>query len=279
MSCIGCDCVVLCGNPKKGFAVYATERQGLIEQLLADDGRVSVVELARRFDVTTETVRRDLDALETAGALRRVHGGAVANDRASTTESSLGERLERHSSAKGAIGARAAAALPEGFRGSVYLDAGTTTAAVATALASRLGADPLEVVTHALTLAHGLSTVPGTSLTLIGGRVRGLTAAAVGADTVRAIESMRPDVAFIGTNGIAAGFGLSTPDPDEAAVKRAIVHAARRVVVVADSEKFHRELLVGFARLEDIDVLVTDAAPDAELASGLADADVEVWVA
>jgi DeoR family fructose operon transcriptional repressor len=259
--------------------VYATERQGLIEQLLADAGRVSVVELARRFDVTTETVRRDLDALETAGALRRVHGGAVANDRASTAEPSLGERLERHSSAKGAIGLRAAAALPDGFRGSVYLDAGTTTAAAATAIADRLGDDSLEVVTHALSLAHDLSAVPGAALTLIGGRVRGLTAASVGADTVRAIESLRPDVAFIGTNGIAAGFGLSTPDPDEAAVKRAIVRSARRVVVVADSEKFHRELLVGFARLEDIDVLVTDAAPDGELATALAEADVEVWVA
>ena len=74
-----------------------------------------------------------------------------------------------------------------------------------------------------------------------------LTAAAVGADTVRAIGALRPDVAFIGTNGVSAGFGLSTPDPDEAAVKRAIVAAARRVVVVADADKLGAELLVGFA--------------------------------
>ena len=109
--------------------------------------------------------------------------------------------------------------------------------------------------------------------------MRGLTAAAVGADTVRAIGALRPDVAFIGTNGVSASFGLSTPDPDEAAVKRAIVEAARRVVVVADAEKLGAELLVGFAPQSDIDVLVTDAAPDAELASALADADVEVWLA
>ncbi|WP_137844868.1 DeoR/GlpR family DNA-binding transcription regulator [Microbacterium sp. 2FI] len=257
--------------------MYATERQQVIEQMVADDGRVSVLDLARRFDVTTETVRRDLALLETAGGLRRVHGGAVRSDRGSTAEPSLTERSARHGEAKLAIGRRAADAIGDGFRGSVYLDAGTTTAAVAACLAPRLGSGPIEVVTHALTLAHALAAVPDASLTVIGGRVRGLTAAAVGSDTVRAVESMRPDIAFIGTNGVSAGFGLSTPDPDEAAVKRAIVRSARRVVVVADSDKLGRELLVGFAGLADIDVLVTDAEPDAELAAALAEADVEVW--
>ncbi|MGN6217966.1 MAG: DeoR/GlpR family DNA-binding transcription regulator [Microbacterium sp.] len=258
--------------------MYATERQDQIELLLAAQGRVSVVELAERFDVTTETIRRDLDHLESAGALRRVHGGAVGRERASTREPSLAERLEHHGGAKTAIGARALDVLGEDFRGSVFLDAGTTTAAVAAALAPRLAGERIEVVTHSLTLGHALAGVPGASLSLIGGRVRGLTAAAVGADTVRAIGALRPDVAFIGTNGLSAGFGLSTPDPDEAAVKRAIVASARRVVVVADAEKFGVELLVGFAPLDAIDVLVTDSAPDAELASALADADVEVWL-
>jgi DeoR family fructose operon transcriptional repressor len=259
--------------------VYATERQQLIERLLADQGRVSVVELSRRFDVTTETVRRDLALLESAGALRRVHGGAVGAERASTAERSLGERVQRHGSAKSAIGARALDAVPDGFRGSVFLDAGTTTAAVAAQLAPRLTEGGIDVVTHAISLAGTLSSVPGAALTLIGGRVRGLTAAAVGADTVRAVESLRPDVAFVGTNGVSAEFGLSTPDPDEAAVKRAIVRSARRVVLVADSEKFDRELLVGFAPLSAVDVLVTDAAPGPDLAAALDEAGVEVWLA
>jgi DeoR family fructose operon transcriptional repressor len=259
--------------------MYATERCEQIERLLAENGRVSVLELAERFDVTTETVRRDLDRLESAGALRRVHGGAVPKERASTREPSLAERLERHGSAKTAIARRAVDALGEGFQGSILLDAGTTTGAVAAELAPRLGRERIEVVTHSLTLAHTLSSVPGASLTLIGGRVRGLTAAAVGAETVAAISALRPDVAFVGTNGVSAEFGLSTPDPDEAAVKTAIVRAARRVVVVADADKLGSELLVRFASLADIDVLVTDAAPDAGLASALADAQVEVWQA
>ncbi|MDF2554972.1 MAG: DeoR family transcriptional regulator, partial [Microbacterium sp.] len=216
--------------------MYATERHEQIERLLAAEGRVSVVDLADRFDVTTETVRRDLDHLESAGALRRVHGGAVGRERGSTREPSLAERLEHHGSAKEAIGRRALDALGRDFTGSVFLDAGTTTAAVASALIPRLAGTPIEVVTHSLTLGNAIAGVPGASLSFVGGRVRGLTAAAVGADTVHAIGGMRPDVAFIGTNGVSASFGLSTPDPDEAAVKRAIVASARRVVVVADAE-------------------------------------------
>lgn len=259
--------------------MYATERRKLIERLILDDGRVSVLDLADRFEVTTETVRRDLDQLEATGTLRRVHGGAVAPERGSTAEASIAQRLQRQGAAKTAIGRRAMAAIGPEFRGSVFFDAGTTTNAVAVQLAPRLATSAIEVVTHSLTLAHALAAAPNASLTLIGGRVRGLTAAAVGADTVRAIEAIRPDVAFIGTNGVSADFGLSTPDPDEAAVKRAIVRSARRVVVVADADKLGRDLLVGFAALTDIDVLVTDAAPDAVLSAALAESDVEVWLA
>lgn len=260
--------------------MYAMERQELIERMLLDEGRVSVLELARRFEVTTETVRRDLDQLERGGALRRVHGGAVSRDRDSVAEPSLGERTRRRSEAKSAIARRALGIIGDRFRGSVYLDAGTTTQAVAAQLAERLivTGGSIQVVTHAMTLAHTLAGASDADLTVIGGRVRTTTAAAVGADTVRAVERLRPDIAFIGTNGISASFGLSTPDPDEAAVKSAIVGAARRVVVVADADKLGVELLVSFAPLHAIDVLVTDAEPDAALAAALSDADVEVWL-
>lgn len=260
--------------------MYATERQQLIEQLIASDGRVAVVDLADRFQVTTETVRRDLALLERSGLVRRVHGGAVARSRVSTAEFSVAERSTRRSDAKGAIARAAAELVGSGFGGSVYLDAGTTTAAVAQILAASSNtADGLEVVTHSMTVAHTLAGVPGVGLTAIGGRVRGLTAAAVGAQTVDAVTRLRPDVAFIGTNGISEAFGLSTPDPDEAAVKRAIVTSARRVVVLADAEKFDAELLVSFAPLSSIDVLITDAPPTGALSEALAAADVEVQVA
>ncbi|WP_405375744.1 MULTISPECIES: DeoR/GlpR family DNA-binding transcription regulator [unclassified Microbacterium] len=260
--------------------MYATERHQLIERLVATDGRVAVIDLAERFGVTTETVRRDLAALEAAGLVRRVHGGAVTRSRLSTVEPSLAERTSQRSASKEAIAAAAVELLGAELDGAVYLDAGTTTAAMARLLAG--SARPhvgLEVVTHSMTVAQLLAGVPDLGLTAIGGRVRGLTAAAVGAQTVEAIGRLRPDIAFIGANGISAAFGLSTPDPDEAAVKRAIVASARRVVVVADAEKFDAELLVSFAPLAEVDVLITDAAPTGALAAGLADADAEVQVA
>lgn len=261
--------------------MYAMERQELIERILLDDGRVSVVTLARRFGVTTETVRRDLAQLENAGAIRRVHGGAVVRERESTSEPTIAERSHRRSAAKAAIGRRALEVLGDRFHGSLFLDAGTTTLAVATQLGMHLTGTGgrAEVVTHAMTLAHTLADSRDAELTVIGGRVRGATAAAVGADTVRSIERLRPDIAFVGANGISASFGLSTPDPDEAAVKSAIVSAARRVVVVADTDKLGRELLVSFASLDEIDVLVTDAAPDETLAAALGEAGVEVRIA
>lgn len=258
--------------------MYATERQRVIEELVTIDGRVSVVDLARRFGVTTETVRRDLDQLEIAGAVRRVHGGAVAHSRISTAESSVAERSEQRRDAKLAIARRALEALPAGFNGSIYLDAGTTTAVLAQLLIERPAtASPLEVVTHSMTIAHVLAGSSGLGLTAIGGRVRGLTAAAVGAQTVDAISRLRPDIAFIGTNGLSAGFGLSTPDPDEAAVKRAIIAASRRSIVLADAEKLGAELLVSFGRIDDIDVLVTDGLVSDELTGAMDSADVEVW--
>lgn len=260
--------------------MYATERQQLIEHLIVTEGRVAVVDLARRFEVTTETIRRDLDQLESAGALRRVHGGAVGRTRVSTAEASLAERSMRRADAKTAIAARALDAVPASFEGSLYLDAGTTTAAIAHLLAQRtVSGRPLEVVTHSMTIAHLLAGVSSLSLTAIGGRVRGLTAAAVGAQAVDAVTRLRPDIAFIGTNGLSRGFGLSTPDPDEAAVKRSIIGSARRTVVVADAEKFDAELLVSFGAVSDIDVLVTDAAPPADLHDALQNADAEVWLA
>lgn len=261
--------------------MYAMERQELIERILLDEGRVAVHELSDRFGVTTETVRRDLDALERVGALRRVHGGAVANERPSTVEPSVSERTHRRSGAKQAIAVRALDVLGESFQGSLFLDAGTTTAAIAEMLPARLAAThgDAEVVTHSLTFAPALASADAVSLTVIGGRIRGVTAAAVGAATVRSVESLRPDIAFVGANGISARFGLSTPDPEEAAVKTAIVHAARRVVLVADATKFDRELLVAFAHLDEVDLLVTDTAPAGDLAVAFGEANTEVWTA
>lgn len=258
--------------------MYATERRRLISEALGREGRVAVTDLAERFAVTTETVRRDLAALELAGGLRRVHGGAVPSASSSVAEAAMSEKRARNSAAKQSIARAAQRLLPSGFSGSIYLDAGSTTAALAELLPARIDAQRTEIVTHAAAIAARLSEL-GAEVYAIGGRVRGLTGAAVGARTVAAIDALRPDVAFIGTNAIAADSQLSTPDPDEADVKRAVVSAARRIVLLVDRSKYGAESLQHFARFDEVDVTIVDAAPEGELATRLAEAGVEVIVA
>ncbi len=263
--------------------MFAEERQQLISALVAERGRVSVTDLADRFSITTETIRRDLAALEVSGNLRRVHGGAVPSDRLSTREESILERAVQRQVEKLRIANAALALIPELTTGSILLGAGSTTETLADLLAQRTpaanGNDELVVITHAIPIAGKLSSTPGIALQILGGRVRGLTQAAVGQSTVEAAYKLRPDIAFVGANGIHATFGLSTPDPEEAAVKAAFVTSARRVVALADSSKLDSETLVQFATLKDVDTLITDSQPSAELAAALADAGVDVVIA
>ena len=255
--------------------LYAHERHRAITDRVAQDGRVGVSEIASTLGVTTETVRRDLAALERAGLLRRVHGGAVSTASLAGAEPGLADRDVQHAPQKDRI-ARAALDLLPASGGSILLDAGTTTGR----LASLLPTDrQLLVLTHAVPLAARLAGVPGIALHLLGGQVRGTTQAAVGPDTVRSLADLRADVAFLGTNALAPGHGLSTPNVDEAAVKRAMVAAGRQVVVLADSSKLGRDHLVRFATVSDIDVLVTDDGITPRTARALAADGVDVVIA
>jgi DeoR family transcriptional regulator, fructose operon transcriptional repressor len=255
--------------------LYPEERQQAIAQLVTERGRVSVAEVAERFGVTTETVRRDLAALERAGMLRRVHGGAVPAGALSLMEPGLGERHDIRAEQKRKIGAAALDLLP-GVDGSVLLDGGSTTAALADLLPAERR---LLVATNSVPIAARLSATPGVTLHVLGGRVRGVTQTAVGESTVRALEPFRVDVAFLGANGITARHGFSTPDETEAATKRAMARAAQRTVVLADSSKLGREHLVRFATVEDVDVLVTDGEADPDTVAALQEAGIEVVVA
>src|SRR3712207_1513794 len=255
--------------------VYAEERQHAIATLVSERGRLAVTAVAEEFGVTTETVRRDLALLERAGMLRRVHGGAVPTGALTLVEPGLGERRGTRAEAKRKIAAAALDLLP-GMDGSLILDGGSTTAALAEVLPTERR---LYVATNSVPIAHRLAAVPAVALHVLGGRVRGITQTAVGDSTVRALADLRVDVVFLGTNGISTGHGFSTPDEAEAATKRAMAAAAHRVVVLADSSKLGREHLVRFARVDDVDVLVTDGEADAGVVAELETLGIEVVVA
>ncbi len=255
--------------------MYAEERQQAMARTIGQEGRLSVAELAATFDVTTETVRRDLSSLERIGLVRRVHGGAVPASSLSVIESGLGERDQANTGAKDAIAAAAVQQLPPA--GSVIiLDAGSTTGRLAAVLPRE---HRLTVVTHAVPIAARLAGLPHIELHLLPGRVRPTTHAAVGSDTVAALHDVRADLAFLATNGLSADFGLTTPDRDEAATKRAIAGAARRTVVLADSSKIEVETSQRFATIADVDVLVTDNGITDDARRALEKAGLEVVVA
>jgi DeoR family fructose operon transcriptional repressor len=255
--------------------MYAEERQEAIASLVISKGRASVAELAQAYDVTTETVRRDLAALDRAGVLRRVHGGAVPVRALHLVEAGVGERETTRSEHKDAIASAAAEFFPLSGA-SVLFDAGTTTARIAAQLPTDR---ELVVVTNSVPIAARLAAMPSVTLQLLGGRVRGLTQAAVGEQTLRVLDTLRVDIAFIGTNAISIGHGLSTPDSDEAAVKRAMVNAANYVVVAADSSKVGREDFVSFAPISSVDTLITDSELGDEDREQLTQHGVEVVVA
>lgn len=255
--------------------MYAEERQQSIADLLGQRGRLSVNELADRFAVTTETIRRDLSTLERAGIVRRVHGGAIPAASLTVLELAIAERDLTHGDRKDRVADAAVAQLPR-TGGSLLLDAGTTTARLAGLLPSDVA---FTIFTNAVPIASRLAARTNLELHLLPGRVRRTTQAAVGEETVAALAQIRVDVAFVGTNGLSRTHGLSTPDRSEAAAKHAMIQAAQRVVVLTDSSKIGHESTISFADLADVDVIVTDDGIVEEDRMMLKELDIEVVIA
>ena len=250
--------------------MYAEERQQEILQVARAEGRVDVAALAEGFNVTAETIRRDLTTLERAGVLRRVHGGAIPVERIGF-EPALAARDSVLIAEKERIAKAALSEVPAD--GAIILDAGTTTARLAQALPSDR---ELTVVVNSPALATMLGTRANLHVLMLGGRVRGKTLATVDDWALRPLADLYVDVAFLGTNGCSVERGLTTPDPAEAAVKRAMIAAARRCVLLADHTKIGNDYLARFGVLSDMDVLVTDTGLDDDLAEGIENAGVRV---
>lgn len=243
--------------------MYAPERHQQILETARTLGRVEVTELAKELSVTPETVRRDLTALERRGVVRRVHGGAIPVERLGF-EPAVADRETQYAVQKDRIAKAALEELPDG--GSIVLDAGTTTARMAQLLPDDR---ELTVVTHSIPVASALMNRSNITLHLLGGVVRPRTLAAVGDWTRAQAAEFFADVAFMGTNGVSVERGLTTPDVAEAAVKRALIGAARRTVVLADHTKFGREDFSRVAPLSAVDTIITDIGLDVELAEDI----------
>lgn len=246
--------------------MYAPERQQEILQRARAEGRVDVLALAEELSVTTETIRRDLTVLERAGVLRRVHGGAIPVERLGF-EPALATRDAVLTAEKERIAKAAIRELPD--EGAILIDAGSTTGR----FVAELPMDrELTVVVNSPPLATLLATRPNLTVVMIGGRVRGRTLATVDDFALQLLAQVYVDVAFMATNGLSAERGLTTPDPAEAAVKRSMMAAARRTVLLADHTKVGNDYFARFGALSDVDVLISDTGLDEGVAADLAQA-------
>jgi DeoR family transcriptional regulator, fructose operon transcriptional repressor len=243
--------------------MYAEERQREILLAARADGRVDVVALAAEHGVTTETIRRDLTVLERAGQLRRVHGGAIPIERLGF-EPALAARDSVMIVEKERIAKAALAEIPED--GAILIDAGSTTRRLCEAIPSDR---ELTVVVNSPPLATILAARPNISVIMLGGRVRGRTLATVDDWALRPLRDLHVDVAFMATNGLSVEHGLTTPDPAEASMKRAMIAAARRTVLLADHTKVGNDYLARFGSLDDVDMLISDSGLDPAVAEEL----------
>lgn len=229
-------------------------RQGEILQIAQAEGKVVVDDLATRFGVTLQTVRRDLTELCDAGQLTRVYGGAVL----ASGVANIGyqERRDLHPDAKERIGRLCAQAIPDGA--SLFLNIGTTTEAVARAL---LGHRSLMVVTNNLNAANILAQNAGCEVIVAGGVLRRSDGGLVGDMTMEVVRQFKVDVAVIGASAIDEAGDLLDYDVREVKVAQAILAQARRRFLVADRSKFARVAPVRIASLSEVDQFFTDAPP------------------
>ncbi|WP_327243318.1 DeoR/GlpR family DNA-binding transcription regulator [Streptomyces sp. NBC_01320] len=233
-------------------------RLDLTLRLVQASDRASVSELSHRLGVSEMTVRRDLDALERQGLVRRVHGGAVAT-RSREDGAGFAAREPWQAATKDRLGAAVAAMIEPGSR--VLLDAGTSTVHVAKHLVERA---PLTVAVLSLQAAVCLADRPGIELLVVGGRSRSGEQSLVGPLALRTLEALAFDCFVLSIGGVHAEYGWSEFSLDDAAVKQAALAQAARTIAVADATKLGVRAFSQVAALGAVDAFVTDpAAQDA----------------
>jgi DeoR family glycerol-3-phosphate regulon repressor len=222
-----------------------------ILEIARAEGKVTVDGLAARLSVTPQTIRRDLADLANSGQLERVHGGAVLPS--GTTNIAYQDRRHLNRAAKQAIGRACARMIPSGA--SIFLNIGTTTEAVAEALA---GHTELMVVTNNINVATILAGHPSCDVHMTGGALRKSDWGLVGDQAAASVRRFRFDVAVIGCSALDLSGDLLDFDLQEVGVSQAMLENARTRILVADAAKLRRTAPARIANLVDLDAVVTD---------------------
>jgi DeoR family transcriptional regulator, aga operon transcriptional repressor len=236
------------------------ERRRAILDFLNRDGRVLVVDLARQFETSQVTIRKDLETLHEQGLLHRTHGGALPSRDGALADPTLREKEKLHRREKLRIAEAAAAMVQEGHV--VILDSGTTTTAIARALRNFHN---LTIVTNAVNIASELVGAD-VEVILTGGTLRKNSFSLVGPIAEDMLRRLNADVLFLGVDGFDVHYGLTTPNLLEAKVNRVMVEISRKVIAVCDASKFGRRSLSQILPPNALDQVITDrSAPKSDI--------------
>lgn len=248
------------------------DRQSRIVDRLVRDGALVVAPTAEALGVSEETVRRDLKELERQGRLERHHGGARVLDESRSDD--YDRRLRSNPTGKRALAQAVAMLVAPGS--SVMIDTGTTTLAIALALRART---PLIVVTNSVDVARTLAFDPRNEVFMAGGRLSVEDGASLGPTAIEYVGRFSVDWAIVSAAALDAADGARADRVSEADFTRAVLARARRRMLAIDATKFGRAALMELGPLSAFDVLVTDRAPEGDLAAAIEAAGLELVVA
>jgi DeoR family transcriptional regulator, aga operon transcriptional repressor len=254
-------------------ALSNIERQQQILRYIEERQRASVAVICEQFGVSEATARRDLEALEASGTIRRVHGAALAVRRAPPELPAL-EREREQAGEKRRIGQAAAALVGDGE--TVFISSGTTTLEVARHLRERSG---LTVITNSLMILNAFAAADGVNLVGLGGMLRRSEMSMIGHITELALAELRADKVVIGIRAIDIEQGLTNDYLPETMTDRAILRSGRSVIVVADHTKLGRVSAALVAPIGAMHTLVTDEGAPPEFCQALEARGVRVVIA
>jgi DeoR family transcriptional regulator of aga operon len=260
------------------LALPAAVRRERIVAIVEEQGFARVTDLSDRFGTSEVTTRADLDALAKALVVQRIHGGAIAASHAAAPEQPFEQSSLAAADQKRSIGTVAASLVQSGQ--AIVLDVGTTTAAIATALIARTDLHDVVVITNALNIAMALETaIPRFTVIVTGGTLRPLQHSLVDPLAGAVIEHIHADIAFVGCSGVDVKAGITNINLPEADVKRRMLAAAARSIVVADGTKLGVAHHSRVAPISDVDALITSSDADTRTVDKLERAGLAVTLA
>jgi DeoR family glycerol-3-phosphate regulon repressor/DeoR family fructose operon transcriptional repressor len=260
-------------KPIQSDPALPAKRRSDIARLAKQLGQITVADMSARFEVSLDTIRRDLDILADQGLILRTHGGAVPSESMATADSPFEQRISARQDAKERIGRAAAKLIAPGE--TLIVNGGSTAVAFAASLGDLTR---LTIVTNNLGLPSAVPVNAVANLYLLGGEIRSGARITLGPVGFVGTRQIAADTTVIGMGGITED-GCSTSRIEEAIMMAAMIAAARRTIVIADSTKFGRIGFAVVAPLDKVDVLVTDTEPSGKLRDALDAAGVRLVIA